>query len=137
MSSRSLDDLKPEMRPLVDAFLAACANAGLDVLVTCTLRSSDEQAALYAKGRTVAPIGRRWVVTDAPAGKSAHNYGLAIDIVPMIAGKPDWEGTDPVWQQIGQLGVAAGLEWAGTPGFPFPEEPHMQYPSWRAVAGIA
>lgn len=136
MSSRKLDDLRPEIRPQVDAFLAACEAAGLDVLVTCTLRSNDEQAALYAKGRTVAPIGRRWVVTDAPAGKSAHNYGLAIDIVPMIGGKPDWQGADPVWQQVGKLGVAAGLEWAGTPGFPFPEEPHMQHPNWRVLAGL-
>jgi peptidoglycan L-alanyl-D-glutamate endopeptidase CwlK len=137
VSSRNLDDLRPEIRPQVDAFLAACAAAGVDVLVTCTLRSNEEQAALYAKGRTTAPIGRRYVVTDAPAGKSAHNFGLAIDIVPMVGGKPDWRGADPVWQQVGKLGVAAGLEWAGEPGFPFPEEPHFQHPTWRSLAGIA
>lgn len=137
MSSRSLSDLRPEVRPMVDAFLDAAAAAGIDVLVTCTLRSNDEQAALYAKGRTTAPIGRRWVVTDAPPGKSAHNYGLAIDIVPMVNGKPDWNGTDPVWQTLGELGQQAGLEWAGEPGFPFPEEPHFQHPQWRTLAGIA
>jgi peptidoglycan L-alanyl-D-glutamate endopeptidase CwlK len=133
VSSRALDDLNPEIRPLVDDFLSACSVAGLDVLVTCTLRSNAEQAALYAQGRT-AP---GHVVTDAPAGHSAHNFGLAIDIVPMVNGKPDWKGSDPVWKQIGQIGVAAGLQWAGTPGFPFPEEPHFQHPIWRAIAGIA
>jgi len=132
MASRSLDDLRPEVRPLVDAFLAACSARGLDVLVTCTLRSNAEQAALYAQGRT-AP---GHIVTDAPPGESAHNYGLALDIVPMVNGKPDWRGADPVWQQIGALGQAAGLEWAGEPGFPFPEEPHFQHPQWRQVAGV-
>jgi peptidoglycan LD-endopeptidase CwlK len=133
VSSRSLDDLSIDVRPHVDAFLAGCQAAGIDVLVTCTLRSNDEQAALYALGRT-AP---GHIVTDAPAGMSAHNYGLALDVVPMVNGKPDWNGKDPVWQQIGQIGQAAGLQWAGAPGFPFPEEPHFQHPQWRALAGVA
>jgi peptidoglycan LD-endopeptidase CwlK len=132
MSSRSLDDLRAEVRPQVDAFLAACSAAGVDVLVTCTLRSSEEQAQLYAQGRT----SPGHIVTDAPAGRSAHNYGLALDVVPMINGKPDWNGKDPVWQQLGELGHAAGLEWAGEPGFPFPEEPHFQHPNWRSLAGL-
>jgi peptidoglycan LD-endopeptidase CwlK len=132
MSSRSLDDLRPEIRPQVDAFLSACQAAGIDVLVTCTLRSNDEQAALYAQGRS-AP---GHIVTDAQAGRSAHNYGLALDIVPMVNGKPDWNGHDPVWLTLGSLGQAAGLQWAGAPGFPFPEEPHFQHPNWRAVAGL-
>ena len=130
--SRLLSDLRPEVRPLADAFLDACAAAGIDVLVTCTLRSNEEQAALYAQGRTApGPI-----VTDAPPGQSAHNYGLALDVVPMVNGKPDWMGSDPVWQQIGVLGEQAGLEWAGAPGFPFHEMPHFQHPQWRSLAGI-
>lgn len=136
MSSRNLDDLRPEVRPQVDAFLSACAAAGVDVLVTCTLRSNEEQAVLYAKGRTTAPIGHGYVVTDAPPGRSAHNFGLAIDVVPIVNGKLDWDRKDPVWQQVGEFGVAAGLQWAGTPGFPFPELPHFQHPAWRDLAGI-
>jgi peptidoglycan L-alanyl-D-glutamate endopeptidase CwlK len=132
MSSRSLDDLKLDIRPLVDAFLEACAQSLIDVLITCTLRSNSEQAALYAQGRT-AP---GHVVTNAPAGRSAHNFGLAIDVVPLVNGKPDWKASDPVWKTLGDLGVAAGLQWAGTPGFPFPEEPHFQHPHWRVLAGL-
>lgn len=132
MSSRSLDDLRPEVRPLVDAFLASCASAGLDALVTCTLRSNAEQAALYAQGRTVP--GK--IVTKALPGQSAHNYGLAIDIVPIVNGKADWDVEHPIWPQLGQLGEAAGLEWAGAPDFPFHELAHFQMPNWRGVAGI-
>lgn len=138
MSSRSLDDLAPEVRPLVDAFLAAAAAAGLDLLVTCTLRSFDEQAALYAKGRDADGnvVDRKLVVTDARPGHSAHQYGLAIDVVPVLGGKLDWTGDDPAWKQAGALGQAAGLEWAGAPGFPFHEDPHFEHPNWRAIAGL-
>lgn len=130
MCSRSLNDLRPEIRPKVDAFLDACTTAGIDLLVTCTLRSSAEQNALYAQGRTIpGPI-----VTRAQAGQSAHNYGLAIDVVPMVNGKPDWNGGDPVWQQVGALGQAQGLEWYGAPGQSFPELPHFQHPNWKILA---
>ena len=130
--SRNLDDLRPEVRPMVDAFLAACTAAGFDLIVTATSRTLAEQAALYAQGRTTP--GPR--VTNAPPGTSAHNYGLAIDIVPTVNGKPDWNGHDAVWQQIGNLGQAAGLEWFGAPGSPYVEMPHFQLPNWRSVAGI-
>jgi peptidoglycan L-alanyl-D-glutamate endopeptidase CwlK len=132
MSSRSLDDLDPRVRPKVDGFLAAGKAADIDILVTCTLRSNADQAALWAQGRT-AP-GK--IVTKALPGQSAHNYGLAIDVVPIVNGKPDWDGVHPIWQQIGALGVAAGLEWAGAPDFPFHEWAHFQMANWREVAGI-
>lgn len=124
--SRALDDLSPAVRPLVDAFLYAATGAGLDLLVTCTARTLAEQAQLYAQGRT-AP-GK--IVTNAPPGESAHNFGLAIDVVPIINGKPDWEGAHPVWAQAGNLGEAAGLEWAGR-WVHMREMPHFQLPNWR------
>jgi peptidoglycan L-alanyl-D-glutamate endopeptidase CwlK len=132
VSSRSLNDLHADVRPLVDAFLSSCASAGVDVLVTCTLRSNDEQAALYQQGRTKPGH----IVTNATPGRSAHNYGLAIDVVPMVNGKPDWNGKDPVWGTLGVLGQAAGLTWLGAPGSSFPEEPHFQHPTWREIAGL-
>ena len=130
--SRSLDELRPECRAPVDKFLAAATAAGIDLLVTCTSRTIAEQAALYAQGRTTP--GKR--VTNAPPGTSAHNFGLAIDVVPIINGKADWDGSHPVWDQIGAIGQACGLDWAGAPGFPFHELAHFQAPNWRALAGI-
>lgn len=128
--SRDLHDLKSEVRPLVDSFLAAGLAEGIDILVTCTLRTNEEQAALYAQGRTTPGI----VVTHAKAGQSAHNYGLAIDVVPIVNGKPDWIGAHPIWQQVGRLGQAAGLEWAGGPDYPFHELAHFQLPNWKNFA---
>ncbi len=130
--SRSLDDLDPRFRPLVDLFLASCRAAGYDILVTCSLRTWDDQSRLYAIGRTVP--GKK--VTNAKPGESAHNFGLAIDIVPMIYGKPYWNftKTDPTWQAVGKLGMEAGLEWLGAPGSRFVEGAHMQMPNWRDYA---
>lgn len=108
----------------------------------------DEQAALYAQGRTTP--GR--IVTNAKAGKSYHNRvsaqgspaAEAFDIVPLRNGKPIWGTTgngideDPsdddkddleVWERVGAHGVAVGLKWYGTPGSPFREFPHFQNPN--------
>jgi len=130
--SRSLDDLKPEFRTMVDPWLADCAAAHIDILITCTLRTMEDQAVLYAQGRTTPGS----IVTNAKPGQSAHNYGLALDIVPMIHGKPDWSGNSPIWQEIANLGQARGLQWLGAPDSPFKEQAHFQHPNWRGIAGV-
>lgn len=127
--SRSLDTLRPEIRPIVDEFLTDLTMAGIDYIVTCTSRTSAEQEALYAQGRT-APGPK---VTNAKAGQSAHNYGFAIDLVPVVNGKPDWHAADPVWEQMGKLGQARGLQWFGAPDSPYIESPHFQLPNWREI----
>lgn len=135
--SRSLDDLSPIIRPKVDVFLASVKAAGIDLLVTCTLRSMPEQATLYAQGRT-APGA---IVTNAKPGDSAHNYGLALDVVPIVNGKPDWQFNamhpDPAWDKVGRLGKLAGLQWLGDPSSPFIEGCHFQLPNWRASVSHA
>jgi len=125
--SRSLDDLSFAVRPMMDVFLANVAKANIDWLVTCTLRTMAEQAALYAQGRTTPGL----IVTHAPPGESAHQYGLALDGVPIVNGKPDWLASDPVWLDVGEIGEAAGLEWAGRWKGENKEFPHFQLPNWR------
>ena len=86
---------------------------GLDVLIYCTMRTDDEQAALYAQGRT-APGP---VVTNARPGASLHNpqrdgKAWAFDAVPLKHGKAQW-ADDAALNAMGRAGEAAGLEWAG------------------------
>jgi len=127
--SRALTELRPEMRRLVDPFLDELTAAGIDYIVTCTLRTFGEQMDCWNQGRlTPGPI-----VTNAKPGQSAHNYGMAIDIVPSINGKPDWDGKHPIWQTIGDFGQARGLEWYGAPGSAFVEFPHFQLKNWREL----
>jgi peptidoglycan L-alanyl-D-glutamate endopeptidase CwlK len=113
VASRSVDDLAPPVR---NACLELCAQAkarGIDLLVYCTLRTLAEQAALYASGRTKP--GR--ILTNAEPGRSLHNPdGLgkawAFDCVPLVEGKIVWDDHALI-DQVGAIGEACGLQWAG------------------------
>ncbi len=131
INSRKLEDLLPQVRTRVEAFIKAADDQGIDLLVTSTYRDNASQEALYAQGRT-AP-GR--IVTNAKAGQSFHNYRCAVDVVPMRNGKPVWDSKDPVWQVVGRLGKAAGLEWAGD-WKRFKEFPHFQYTGGLTLAQL-
>jgi peptidoglycan L-alanyl-D-glutamate endopeptidase CwlK len=122
INSRSLDELVPPAKERVERFIALCDENGIDLLVTSTYRDHESQNALYAQGRT--KVGK--VVTNAQGGQSYHNWRCAVDVVPLINGKPNWDSSDPVWAKIGELGEQAGLEWAGR-WRTFKELAHFQY----------
>ncbi len=132
INSRDLKELLPPVKKRVEAFLAAAKAAGIDLLVTSTYRDNASQTALYAQGRT-AP-GK--IVTNAKAGQSWHNYRCAVDVVPIVNGKPCWDVKNFVWQQVGALGKQAGLEWAGD-WKRFKEYPHFQYTGGLTMAQLA
>ena len=131
INSRSLDELLPMVRTRVDKFLELCDEHGIDLLVTSTYRDNYSQEELYAQGRTRP--GK--VVTNAKPGESWHNYRCAIDVVPLVNGKPNWDGSDPIWETIGQLGEQAGLEWAGR-WRTFKELAHFQYTGGLTLADL-
>ena len=132
--SRSTEDLHPLMRARVLEWLQDCKAAGLDILLTCTLRSMETQAVLYTYGRTVPnpnskptptkPLGR--VATNAQPGQSAHNYGLAVDFVIMNQGKADWTGTSANWNKAIELAIGRGME-----SLRPMESAHLQLTNWR------
>lgn len=100
----------------------------LEVRLTSGYRSAKEQNALYAQGRSEP--GQ--VVTNAKAGQSYHNYGLAVDFVIIHNNKTDYDlNSDrnrndiPDWQELGELGKALGFEWGGEWNS-FPDYPHLQ-----------
>lgn len=128
--SRKLEDLRPDVREKAEKFLEIAKNMGIEVLITCTYRSKEEQAILYAQGRT-SP-GK--IVTNALPGQSKHNNvepdgqypaSLAFDIVPIIGGKPQWDSSNPVWKVLGGIGKSVGLNWAGE-WKRFKEYPHFE-----------
>lgn len=130
MASRSLDDLHYLFKPVVETFLRTAEEGGVELLVTCTFRSGQEQAKLYSIGRTMP--GR--IVTYAKPGHSLHNVmlagkpaALAVDVVPMVFNKPLWDARDPVWTKLGEIGEGCGLNWAGR-WRKFREFPHFEAP---------
>ena len=110
---------------MVDGWLENMSAGGIDYIITCTLRSGAEQDALYAIGRTVAGPIR----TNAKAGQSAHQYGLALDFVVMDHGKPDWSGDSVKWNAAISYAVARGLQ-----SLRPMESAHLQHPKWRELA---
>jgi peptidoglycan L-alanyl-D-glutamate endopeptidase CwlK len=122
INSRRLEDLLPVVKAKVDCFIAECKEVGIDLLVTSTYRDNASQNALYEQGRTKP--GK--TVTNAKAGQSFHNYRCAVDVVPLVNGKPMWDAKNPIWQQVGAIGKSCGLEWAGD-WKRFREFPHFQY----------
>lgn len=133
MASRSLDDLIPPVKSRAIAFLKACDDAGLDIMIYCTYRSPEEQNELYAQGRTVKsnigvsplrPMGA--IVTNAKGGQSWHNYRAAFDFVPLVNGKPAWSDGQ-LYAKAGEIAESCGLEWAGRWQGKLRETAHCQY----------
>lgn len=125
IASRNIDDLHPLVARMARDFLARAKDAGIDLLVTSTFRDNESQDALYAQGRT-KPGAR---VTNARGGSSYHNYRVALDVVPIVGGKPVWGTTGKdgqLWLRVGAIGKSVGFEWAGE-WDSFREFPHFQF----------
>lgn len=96
--------------------------AGHPIQVIQGLRSWAQQQALYAKGRT-APGS---IVTNAPAGHSWHEFGMAVDVCPeSLLTTPGWEPDSPIWPDLGAKGKSLGLYWGGD-FVHNPDRPHFQ-----------
>lgn len=119
-----LSGLWPPFATAIEILQAWCDYYSLDAQVVSGYRSMEEQAQLYAQGRTPAEVaakvkkrGRGGAVTDAGPGESAHNYGLAVDV----------EGPDQqkVLNLARQLGFGL-VSW---------DPAHIEWPGWRSLLG--
>lgn len=120
INSRSIQDLLPRVQDKCNAFIRECAEHGIEVIITSTYRDLESQDALYAQGRTKP--GKK--VTNVAAGKSFHNWRVAFDFVPVVAGKAVWDDDD-LWGACGACARAVGLEWGGD-WENFVDRPHCQ-----------
>lgn len=131
-SERRLAEVNPQLANRVRAMAADLRAQGINVMVTSGYRSFAEQNRLYAQGRT-AP-GE--IVTNARGGRSLHNYGLAVDVVPRGAnGQPNWNAPNSTWQAIGAAGKRQGMEWGGD-WTSFPDRPHFQMTAGRSTTSL-
>lgn len=148
MSSRKLIDLSIPMFACCTEFELLLAGKGIPYVRACTYRSHHEQEALYAQGRTTP--GR--IVTHARGGQSPHNDTIkpelmrvtskyerlpaanAADYYPLQNGKLLDDKTDAelaLWEKIGQIGEACGLDWGGRWKHPKTDKPHFQMKGWK------
>lgn len=105
---RDINLLHPDLQILCRRLIQLAAQNGIEIIIVQTLRTAEEQNALYAQGRTVAGD----IVTNVRYPYSMHNWGLAFDFAVIIDGKANWERTD-LYQKVGELGKSLGLRWGG------------------------
>jgi peptidoglycan L-alanyl-D-glutamate endopeptidase CwlK len=102
------EGIDPDFASRLDQFRGLLHDKyGLDTGVASEYRDPNQQAALYAQGRT-APGP---VVTNAPAGYSYHNYGAAADLTPRNMSEHDAE---PVMARAFSENPNTGLTWGGS-----------------------
>lgn len=120
LSLKRAELLHPKVRAEVPGIVQEISNAlsGRAMFrIVSTLRTFDEQQALYNQGRTKP--GPR--VTNAKPGFSFHNYGLALDFAHVIDGKTtswdidkDWDGDHKSdWMEVVEIFKRHGWEWGG------------------------
>ena len=107
-SEIAISTLLPRAQELARQHLALILKAGYSCEIINATRTYIEQAALYASGRTKAGI----IVTNAKAGYSWHNFGLAWDI-GFFEGK-HYLAESSSYTEISSIGIELGLEWGGS-----------------------
>lgn len=123
VTDRRIGQLDPRFQPVATDFINTVeGETGIQLRVTAGYRSAAEQDALYASGRTKPGN----IVTNARGGESLHNSGLAIDVVQMQNGRPNWTMSNSNWQAVGQIGGRLGMQWGGR-WTGFVDRPHFQW----------
>jgi len=154
MASRQIEDLTETMQDLYGQFEHVMEEAGLDYSVTCTARTDEEQAALYAQGRkTVQEVNAlraeagmppitaeensrkvTWTLDSKHIVREPEDKARAFDIVLLTpARKGNWDikvdvnnNEIPDYDEAGRIGESVGLRWGGR--FRKPDRPHFEEP---------
>ncbi len=98
-----LQSLHPYFRDKVIELIRICRSKGIDLAIVETYRTATKQ-------NEYKSMGRRY--TRVRGGLSNHQYGLAIDIVPVINAVPQWHNIR-LWKKLGPIGERLGLRWGG------------------------
>lgn len=147
-SLKNLSKVNPQLASRVKAMAADLAKKGIKVAVTDGFRTKAQQKALYAQGRQplstvnamrkaagMGPITakeNRSTVTKSKSGKSLHNFGLAVDVVPVEKGRPTWKPSNPsTWNTI----AAAAKKYGLTRG-PAWDKPHYELRNGMSIGQI-
>ena len=126
-SLAKLQQLHPALRDVAIAAYneaVAATPAGVHPVIDQALRSFEESAKLYAQGRTTPGS----IVSNAKAGQSWHNYGLAIDFHLVIDGKDVWPNEpakDANWMIVVNTFKKHGFNWGGD-WQSFKDYPHLE-----------
>lgn len=124
-----LEGVHPKLGEKITRILYATAELGFPMVVTAGVRTTEQQQALYAQGRT-AP-GAIVTNTDGVRTRSNHQakadgFGYAVDCAFLVDGKPSWDEAHP-WALYGAMVKASGLTWGGE-WVRIVDRPHAELP---------
>lgn len=104
-----VDALHPHFRELVKTLIAQCKAKGITLAVVESYRTRAKQNEYRAMGKKY---------TRSAGGSSKHQYGLAVDVVPMVDAVAVWDNL-ALWRKVGTTGEKLGLRWGGRWRHPF------------------
>lgn len=119
LNSRSLADLRPDVRVNVETLLSLCREQGLNVLVTQTKRDNEYQAYLYEQGRSRPGS----IVTNSKT-TTFHGAGLAIDFCENRKGHEYDDAS--FFLNVAIIAKHIGFSWGGD-WKTFKDRPHLQW----------
>lgn len=121
LNSRDISLLRPDVEANCRKWLELCKAAGLNVLVTQTVRDEEYQRSLYAQGRTKPGS----IVTNSttPTFHSAK-AGLAFDFCKNVKGH-EYDDTE-FFREAAAIAKKIGFSWGGD-WKSFVDMPHIQW----------
>lgn len=99
----SLEALHPYFRDKVIELISRARQKGIELAVVETYRTRAKQMEYKTMGKKYTRTG---------AGASKHQYGLAVDLVPVVNGEAQWHNR-ALWYKVGLIGERLGLRWGG------------------------
>lgn len=119
LNSRSLADLRADVRVNVETLLPLCREQGLNVLITQTKRDNEYQAYLYEQGRS-----RPGSIITNSRTTTFHGAGLAVDFCENRKGH-EYDDTN-FFRNVAIIAKGLGFSWGGD-WKSFPDNPHLQW----------
>jgi hypothetical protein len=98
-----LNALHPYFRDQITELIKQCEAKGITLAVVETYRTPSKQNEYRSMGKKY---------TRSSGGYSKHQYGLAVDVVPIVDDKAEWHNT-ALWKKVGTVGERLGLRWGG------------------------
>lgn len=155
---QKIKQLRPKTQIMCLMLKEEAKKQGIEIVITNTLRSLEEQGALFSQGREVLEVVNRKrklanmipitaeenkkIVTKVNAGHSAHNYGLAFDFIVKVNGKCTYDRRD-LFVKVGMIAETIKIEnysltWGGDfdrdgdmKDEKFIDLPHVQLTNWK------
>ena len=130
----SLTEVHPELEMKMKNLVEKCAEAGIEIRITESLRTTERQDELYYQGRNENGdiIDKSIIVTNAKGSdyNSNHQWGIAFDVC--INDKSD-PYNEELLNKVGEIGKSIGLDWGGD-WETFVDKPHFQLQGYDEVS---